>query len=383
VIQTAPEDYPFIRDHRLDVALYSLDEESNLAEVAVIPTRVSGPRTPVTLPHGLPCPTIVNPNHGDWAYARIALDEQSVGVLDQYLTAIPDPLARSIFLAALKDHAMAGKMPLADYLTDAMRLAEAETNIRIQQQIADSIGATAELMQRLRPQTDEALAQLIPPLEDKLFQKAGMAESSDEKYIWFNAWLKLASTDRALEKIRALLDGSLTIAGLQVSSDIRWALLTALAQNGAVDIDALLAAQSAADLSDFGAKSVLTARAAVPDVSNKQGWLGELRNPESAHGLARQRAIMAGLFPAGQTSLQLEVLDEVLESLPLISATSDPYFIQAYGDALLQPMCTAQSTALFQSALQNQADQLESTGFRLLQAAEQADRECLALRAVQ
>jgi hypothetical protein len=46
-------------------------------------------------------------------------------------------------------------------------------------------------------------------------------------------------------------------------------------------------------------------------------------------------------------------------------------------------MCLPESGALMQKALDEQADQLNSTALRFLREAHQADRECLALRSVQ
>jgi aminopeptidase N len=145
----------------------------------------------------------------------------------------------------------------------------------------------------------------------------------------------------------------------------------------------LLAAESAADVSDFGAKSKLTALAARPDRTQKQHWLNELQSPESLTGLSRQRAVLAGLFPANQTALQAEMLDEILPSLPLLSNTVDPYFMSSYVSLLLQPMCLPQSVAGMQATLDESAAQLDTTALRFLREAHQADSECLALRRAQ
>jgi hypothetical protein len=96
---------------------------------------------------------------------------------------------------------------------------------------------------------------------------------------------------------------------------------------------------------------------------------------------------MAGLFPANQTALQLESLDQVLEALPELSKTADPYFLSSYTSVLLTPMCRPESVAQLQSALDDsmngRADRLNSTALRFLREAHQADRECLALRPAQ
>jgi len=183
--------------------------------------------------------------------------------------------------------------------------------------------------------------------------------------------------------VRALLNRTTEVPGLQISADIRWILLMILSRNGVANIDELLAVESSSDISDFGAKSALTAHAALPDRATKAKWLSELQHPETLTGLASQRAVMAGLFPPNQTALQLELLGRVLEALPELSETTDPYFMSSYAGVLLTPMCLPESGALMQKALDEQAGQLNSTALRFLREAYQADRECLALRSVQ
>jgi hypothetical protein len=142
----------------------------------------------------------------------------------------------------------------------------------------------------------------------------------------------------------------------------------------------LLEVERKADTSDSGFKSLLEARAAKPDAAGKKNFIDELQNPETITGLARQRAVMAGLFPANQTDLQLELLDGVLDALPGFSGKADPYFLSSYASVLLTPMCRSESTAAMQAALDQYEDILDSTTKRFLREAHQADRECLLLR---
>jgi aminopeptidase N len=381
ITQTAPYAYPTLRHHQVDLALYSMNQAGALEAATVLPVTVAGPETVVELPAvGLPCPALMNPNHNDWTLAQIKLDDRDLETLETHLADVPEPLARSMFLAALYQRAMEGRTPLASYLERASALAEHEDNVRIQQQISASLIATVELMQRLRPETDAALSTWLPILEEQSLRQAATAPASDFKRIGFNTFLGVVATEAGMVTVRELLDGTRTIPGLPVTSDLRWLLLIKLAGNGQLDTDALLAAEAAVDDSDYGVKSHLTALAARPDLAQKRRWLAELQNPEGLTGLSRQRAVMGGLFPASQTLLQEEVLDEVLQALPVLSHKVDPYFMTSYVKQLLQPMCLPHSVARMQAALDETADQLDSTALRFLREAHQADSECLILR---
>lgn len=383
IVQTAPLEHPYLRQHQLDVALYNVADDGELLAGDVISLRVAGAETAVDLPEGLACPVIVNPNHNDWAFVRISLDDRTASHVGEYLHKLPEPLTRSIFLAALFDVAAAGDMRLADFVGHATRLAEQERNVRVLQQASAYIVEAVDLMQRLRPETDAALARIVPEIEELSLKQAANEPASDIKRIWFNTFAGVVSTRAGLDEVGDLLDGTTGIQGLEISADLRWQLLVALSRYGGGGVDERLAAEAEADASDFGVKSTLTARAAMPDKAQKAKWLAELRNPRDLTGLAKQRAVMLGLFPSNQTALQLEFLDEVLDALQALSETADPYFVSSYVSSLLTPMCVAGSAAKMQAALAGYVDDSNSTARRFLREAHQADSECLALRSAQ
>lgn len=383
IIQTAPAEHPTLRNHQVDLALYSAGEDGRLMPPVVLPVSISGAETPVAVPDDLACPVLMNPNHDDWTLAQIRLDTQSLQTLQGQLAEVPEPLARSMFLQALHDRVKSGSAPLASYLDLAMTLVQTEPDIRIQQQLSASVIDTVNLMLRLRPETDAALASHLPMLEEVYLQQATGEGSSDLKRNALNTLLAIAGSEAGLATLQGLLDGSQEIPGLEITPDLRWQILIRLSAQGQFNANALLAVEAAADNSDYGQKQLLTAQAAQPDATNKTTWLEELQSPESLTGLSRQRAVMTGLFPANQTELQKEALDSILQSLPILSHKVDPYFMTSYVQSLLGPTCSPMSVERMQKALEETAGQLDSTALRFLREAHEADEHCLALRAVQ
>ncbi len=383
ISQSAAADHPYLRMHRVDVALYDVDNSGALVAGDILPVQVEGARTEVAVPEGRVCPVLVNPNHNDWTFAKVALRDEDVAVLHEQMGDIEDPLSRSMFLAALLDKAMSGDMPVADYVRHALRLAETEENMRVLEQITSSLVEAAGMMKRLRPETDKVLPRLLDDIEALGLRRSHFAETQDLKRMWLNMFLNVVASDAGLGTARAILDGRAEIDGIEISPEIRWRLLTILSRHGAPDILELLEEELSHDPSDFGERQALSVRAAVPDAAVKERWLAELQNSQSTTGLARQRAVMAQLFPATQTELQLGQLEKILGALPEMSHDVDPYFLSSYTFSLLQPMCQPQSTALMQAALDDYAEQLNPTTLRFLREAHQADKACLSLRATQ
>ena len=383
ITQSAPGEHPYLRTHRVDVALYDTGKNGALVAGDILPVQIESARTEVAVPEGRACPLLVNPNYNDWTFAKVALRDEDAAVLREQLGDIEDPMSRSIFLAALYDKAMSGDMPIADYVRQALKLADTEENMRVLEQITSSLVEAAEMLKRLRPETNKALPRLLGDIEKLGLRRAHFAQTQDLKHMWLNLFLNVVSNKAGLGTARALLDGRAEVDGIEMSAEIRWRLLTILSRHGVPDIAKLLEEEMSRDPSDFGERRALSVRSATPDAAVKERWLVELQNPQSTTGLARQRAVMAEMFPATQTDLQLGQLDNILSALPEMSRNVDPYFLSSYTSSLLQPMCRPESTELMQATLDDYAERLNPTALRFLREAHQADKACLLLRATQ
>jgi aminopeptidase N len=383
ITQSASADHPQLRTHSIDLALYNFDEDDHLQTSAVIPVLIEGALTTVEVPDGQPCPAITNPNYNDWTFAKFTISADDEALLSEHLGDIADPLSRSMFLAGLYDKAMAGEMDIDAYVSLALNLASAEENMVVLEQITSSLLGAADMLQRVLPVTDEYLPVVLGEMEQFTFEKSQTAGETDLKQMWFHTFLNLVATEEGLAIVNSLLDGKTKIDGIDISSEDRWQILTILSRHEAEGIADLLAAESRRDSSDLGQRNLLSARAAAPNLANKMYWVEELQEPNELTSLAKQRAVMAELFPASQTELQLKVLEKILSSLPAMSLDADPYFLTSYTSALLTPMCTEESSALMQVTLDEYSDQLNPTALRFLREAHQADVECQQLRSMQ
>jgi len=383
ITQTAPQAWPYIRTHKTELAFYAFDANGDLVVSSALPITIDSEHTEIPAPADSPCPVLINPNYNDWTFAEMSISSADEAVLSEHLGKIKDPLSRSMFLAALFDKAAAGQMPIAAYFRLALDLADSEENFRVLQQITKTLSWAVHRMQRLSPETDKALPRLLDDVESLALKRAHLAETQDLKQLWFNLFLNVASSDAALGTTRALLDGKADVDGIEISSDVRWQLLTILSRHDATGIEELLAREIELDPSDLGQRNLLTAQAAAPNAANKERWVDELQSPETITNLAKQRAVMYGLFPASQTDLQLNLLTKILSSLPQMSRDADQYFLDSYANIMLTPMCRSESNALMQATLDEFGNQLNPTALGSLREAHQADAECRALRATQ
>jgi aminopeptidase N len=381
VTQSAPADYPFLRTHKVDIGLYMEVSGGALVAEHVIPATIEGASTEITIPPGTPCPLLVNPNHNDWAYAQILLSDSDLAVLAERLADIEDPFGRSIFIQALADRAMLGEMSIAEFTRQAMDVADGESNPRVLEQTLGLIRQSFDRMERLRPETREPLDRLLPAVEEMALRNAHFATTEDLKLLWFNLFLDVVSSYAGLGTTAALFDGRAQIDGIEMSPDRRWRLLLILSKTGAVTPEQL-EDQAELDSSDYGQRQLLAVQAAVPELQAKSRWLDELQDSQSVTSLAKRRAVMGALFPATQTELQAELLDQILEAIPELSG-GDLYFLRHYMTRLLTPMCRLETAEKLQGALDAYGAALDPTILRFLREAHQADAECAALRSMQ
>ena len=90
------------------------------------------------------------------------------------------------------------------------------------------------------------------------------------------AWMQLLSwtavTPEQLDFVTGLLDGSVTVPGLTVDTELRWAFLRRLAALGRAG-DAQIEAELKRDATDAGRRHAAACRAAIPEAGHKaEAW---------------------------------------------------------------------------------------------------------------
>jgi aminopeptidase N len=376
ILQSAPESHPQLRQHRVELVFYTLGD-GKLQPGSVFDVEVDGAASNVAEAVGSACPAFAFPNHDDWGYARVVLDDAAISAIDGHIQDLEDPLARSVLIRSLYDMSHTGRMPIEDYVTLALAESQAETNLRVLAQLTGSMSSSIDLLYRLRPGSEAALAQTLPTLEEAAWTWVNNEADPDRARLWFDLLLRASASPTAQDRLRSLLDETVSLPAVPMSQNLRWRVVIALAGLGVPEAESLIADEQERDPSDLGEKMAIAADAVRPLADTKQRWIREITSPESGLGLSRQRFAIFSLFPARQSDLQAEQLDRILESLPALSGR-DPYFVSSYVSGLLRPVCTHESTAAMGAALD--AGGLNSTSELFLREALQADEECLALR---
>ncbi|MGO1727065.1 aminopeptidase N [Glutamicibacter ardleyensis] len=262
--QSAIEEFPTLRKHRLAVGFYSLDEQNKLVRVHREELDVEGASTDVPVLIGMQRPDLVLLNDDDLTYTKIRLDKQSLATATEHLKDFVESLPRTLVWSAAWDAVRDAESPARDYV----------------QLLLNNIGheVDSSVIMVLLRQLNTALDYYVTPKHsselsvraaDRLWELAQQADAGSDAQLQFaKAFAHRSRTTEQFDQVSGLLDGSVVLDNLMLDTDLRWSLaiaLTAGARMDAAQLDEMLAKDDTAK----GKASWHTARAARPSAEAK------------------------------------------------------------------------------------------------------------------
>ncbi|NKB33286.1 MAG: aminopeptidase N [Pseudomonadales bacterium] len=388
VLQTAPPDYPTLRDQRVQLGLFSTSDENGTRLNAAIPQEIFGAETQVPDAIGLACPDLVLPNYEGWGYTQVNLDETSMAsVLEEgALEKIEDPLMRSMIWTALFDAPGNQQMDNATLLETLIRSLPLESNDRIIRQVLAELVANLNSLERLGDNFVSELARYGPQAEQQLWQLItegvdvpNANQSVSTLNLRLSRYIGLARSDEALSNLASLLDGNVEIEGLNLGQNQRWEIIQRFTARDYFAARELLEAERERDPSDAGRRSAIAAESGLPDLEIKQQWVNRILETENPLPLSNLRAAMGSIFPTGQEELQLTLLPQLTSNLGELAASRDNYFQQSYGRDLFSGVCSEQEIQIITEAISDR-EAIGATLYRFMSENEQRAAQCLELR---
>ena len=288
VLQEAPASHPVLRPHRIAIGLYDRGA-TGLARRHRVEIHIDGERTEVPELVGQPRPDLVLVNDDDLTYAKVRLDDHSLRTLISGIGEFTDSLPAALCWAGTWDMCRDAEMAARDYVSLVLAGVDAIEDITVAQTVLRQ-AATAARRFADPDWRATGLEQIAGMLRD-LLQRAEPA--SDRQLAYAQALAGVATSPGDLALLAGLLDGSATLPGLAVDTDLRWQLLYRLVSRGAAG-PAEIDAELARDATDAGARHAAACRAAIPDPAAKEeAWAqitgGQLPNATfraTLHGFA-------------------------------------------------------------------------------------------------
>jgi aminopeptidase N len=264
VRQDAPPSHPVLRDHRIAIGLYDRTP-AGLVRRLRVETDIAGEHTVVGELAGLPRPDLVLVNDDDLSYAKIRLDEHSLGTLITSIGSFTDSLPAALCWAAAWDMCRDAELAARDYLRLVLTGVGSVTGISVAQTLLRQASAA------LRRYTDPAWRPAgLELTASRLRELLAQAEpGSDTQLAYVQALAGVATSPADLALLAGLLDGTRPTEGLAVDTELRWRLLRRLVSRGAAGQHEI-EAELRRDATDAGERHAATCRAAIPDPAAKE-----------------------------------------------------------------------------------------------------------------
>lgn len=287
-----------LRPHRIAVGCYDLDGAGRLVRTNRIEMDVDAVGlTEVPFPAGTPRPAVILLNDDDLSYAKVRLDADSLAMVTAHIGDFAESLPRALCWSAAWDMTRDGELATRDYLALVLTGIGKESDIGVVQ----SLHRQAKLALELYAAPEWRETGLARWTAATLEHLRAAEPGSDHQVAWARAFAATARTDAQLDLLQGLLDGTETVEGLVVDTEMRWAFVGRLAAAGRAD-EKVIAAELERDRTSAGELHAASARAARPtDEAKAEAWASVIDSdnlPNSA-----QEALIGGFVQTDQREL--------------------------------------------------------------------------------
>ena len=338
ILQSAVEDQPTLRPHRLAVGFYDITGEGKLERVHREELDVDGERTDVPELAGLRRPDLVLLNDDDLAYAKVRLDEKSLATAKSHLKDFRESLPRTLVWGSAWDAARDGESPARGYvdLILANIASESDSSVILVQlrQLATTL--TFYVAEEHREAATVAAG-------DRLWGLASTVPGgSDAQLQFIKSYALLARSGAQLDNVAGLLDGSLTLDGLTVDQDLRWELVASLVVGGRMGQEQI-DAELERDNTSSGQNAAALATAAIPTAEAKAAaWESIVVKGDVSNAI--QGSAVAGFTRVLDTALLEPYAEKYFAAVPGIVAERTFALAQQIVVGLYPAQLTTQAT---------------------------------------
>ena len=298
------------RVHRLAVGVYDDNGEGKIVRLHREELDVAGGTTDVPALQGVSRGQLILVNDDDLTYCSMRLDPESLRNALLRIDDIADPLPRTLVWSAAWEMTRDAELRARDFVALVMRGVHGETEVGVAQRLL--MQAQTALNSYAEP--GWAANTGWPAFSDRLLQLARGAEAgSDHQLAFVNALCTSVLSDSHLTLLADLLDhdpAEYGLPGLQVDTDLRWRIVTALAAGGRIDAGVdpggpqtpFIDAELTRDATAAGRRHAAAASAARPQAEVKhRAWREVIEDDTLANITAR--SIITGFVQPGQSEL--------------------------------------------------------------------------------
>lgn len=368
--QYAADGYNQLRTHRLQIGLYRQNKDNTITAYSVLPITVQGAQTSIYQAVGQDCPQLVYPNHDDWGFVKVQLDEKTLSTVTKQLENIQDSLLRSMFWQSLWDSVLDAQWSLFKYIDLTIDQLPQETDIAVLRQGLFNLESSFDYLTQLENENNQIrIRNYFTKIENFLWSQLNNRNlNNDLTRLLLYQFSDISISQTAMNRLKTIL-GNNKINTLTLSQRDRWHLLIRL--NSQQENDNLVNQELQKDASDYGKKQALQARSSRFSKENKEKWLNIITNNPDQLGLAKLRQVMRGFWPNYQ-SLDYNFVPQILAAL---KQKQDLEYLSAYSGLVVPLLCNQMYVDDLQQFLDN--NELSTSVRKNLLVKQQETKRCV------
>ncbi len=288
---------------------------------------------------GKACPNYVFANDEDYAYGLFLLDERSREYTMAHLAGVSDLFERTLLWGAFWNAVRFTELAPRQYLALSLRKMAGESD----EALVQSLGGRAAVA--LHDYVDDnGRRELDGQFEAMAIKGMEHAPEQGLRIMWFRTLRSLADSSVGLNELRELLDGKVTIPGVELRPLDRWSMVTALIAHGDPRAEEIYQAEKERDHTGEGIKYAYVVAAARPDAASKQWYFNDyVENAARPEDWVEQSL---GAFNYwNQSDLTARYLEPSLEALPKVKQQRKIFFVLAWLNAFIDGQHSAAADA--------------------------------------
>ncbi|PKQ17616.1 MAG: aminopeptidase N, partial [Actinobacteria bacterium HGW-Actinobacteria-8] len=292
VAEDVPDAFPVHRPHRVTIAGY-MHATGKFERAWSVIASLDGSQSDIPAAIGKPRPDLLLVNDADRTYAKAQLDDVSLATVAAHVADVHQPMAQASVLDALWHMCRDAVLPAQHYIDAVL----ATLPIIANSEAAEAHARTMAIALTRYVPPAKTLAAAESAAESLWATTDDAASGSDLQLQALKAYARLATSPAQAARLGALLDGSDTLPGVEIDTDLAWDLLAGMAACGMAgdkEIDARLALDPGA----IGLRRAAGTRAIIATPEGKRAAWDALAHPagdpapnavqyEIALGLAR------------------------------------------------------------------------------------------------
>jgi len=343
ILQTAPKDYPTLRQQRVNVGLFTVGQQGmDLSHQLAVTYKGAVTKVPQLV--GKSCPDLVYPNLEDWAYVQVNLDKQSLTTLNEQINHFASPSLRLMLWQSLTDSVEDAKLSPAVFVDFALKNLNDEKDLSVVREVSGQLSAALGYLNVATRQGIADFSAKRRQVSDFYYQQLVDAQAgSDIQKMWYSRFVSAAKEPQELSILRDILDNKLSFSGLTIDQDKRWRIVRKLNQREFGQYKQRLIDEAKNDKSDVGIKNAILAEVLRPDPAVKAKWFEVIINNPDKLKLSTMRYIMWGMFPYDQQTLETPYVERILAHVDVLNQQGESRMLKSFVGSMVPTSCTERS----------------------------------------